>query len=112
MTWKFTSMSRTFSTSRIQRDVIQHHGHSGSNQKPASSFLAILKILSTGNGTQLRAAQLSTPGACSRPGTRVGGVALPNLTRDQAAERAALVTVNAYRIALDLTDGNGSPGER
>jgi aminopeptidase N len=39
-------------------------------------------------------------------------VALPNLTRDQAAERAALVTVDAYRIVLDLTDGNDSPGER
>jgi aminopeptidase N len=34
-------------------------------------------------------------------------VALPNLTRDQAAERAALVTVDAYRIVLDLTDGSG-----
>jgi aminopeptidase N len=39
-------------------------------------------------------------------------VALPNLTRDQAAERAALITVDSYRIALDLTDGNGGPGER
>lgn len=39
-------------------------------------------------------------------------VALPNLTRDQAAERAALVTVDAYRIELDLTDGTGGPGER
>ncbi|HEY6573939.1 MAG TPA: aminopeptidase N, partial [Mycobacterium sp.] len=39
-------------------------------------------------------------------------MALPNLTRDQAAERAALVTVDAYRIVLDLTDGNDSPGER
>jgi len=35
-------------------------------------------------------------------------VALPNLTRDQAAERAALVAVDDYRIALDLTEG----GER
>jgi aminopeptidase N len=34
-------------------------------------------------------------------------VALPNLTRDQAAERAALVTVDAYRIVLDLTDASG-----
>ncbi|WP_237573399.1 aminopeptidase N [Mycolicibacterium lacusdiani] len=32
-------------------------------------------------------------------------MALPNLTRDQAAERAALVTVDAYRIELDLTAG-------
>lgn len=39
-------------------------------------------------------------------------VALPNLTRDQAAERAALVTVDSYRIELDLTDGDGKPSER
>ena len=39
-------------------------------------------------------------------------MALPNLTRDQAVERAALVTVDNYRIVLDLTDGNGGPGER
>ncbi|OBY31550.1 aminopeptidase N [Mycolicibacter kumamotonensis] len=39
-------------------------------------------------------------------------MALPNLTRDQAVERAALVTVDNYRIALDLTDGSGKPGER
>jgi aminopeptidase N len=38
-------------------------------------------------------------------------VALPNLTRDEAAERAALVTVDNYRIVLDLTDGNGAPSE-
>jgi aminopeptidase N len=39
-------------------------------------------------------------------------VALPNLTRDQAAERAALVTVDSYRIVLDLTDGTGGPSDR
>jgi aminopeptidase N len=39
-------------------------------------------------------------------------VALPNLTRDQAVERAALVTVDKYRISLDLTDGDGGPSER
>jgi aminopeptidase N len=39
-------------------------------------------------------------------------VALPNLTRDQAAERAALITVDSYRIDLDLTNGDGGPGER
>ncbi|MCV7299424.1 aminopeptidase N [Mycobacterium barrassiae] len=38
-------------------------------------------------------------------------MALPNLTRDQAVERAALVTVDNYRIELDLTDGAGKPGE-
>ncbi len=39
-------------------------------------------------------------------------MALPNLTRDQAVERAALITVDSYQISLDLTDGNGAPGER
>ena len=39
-------------------------------------------------------------------------MALPNLTRDQAAERAALITVDSYRIVLDLTDGSGGPSER
>ena len=39
-------------------------------------------------------------------------MALPNLTRDQAVERAALLTVDSYQINLDVTDGNGAPGER
>ncbi|KCK06396.1 aminopeptidase PepN [Mycobacterium tuberculosis TB_RSA131] len=39
-------------------------------------------------------------------------MALPNLTRDQAVERAALITVDSYQIILDVTDGNGAPGER
>jgi aminopeptidase N len=39
-------------------------------------------------------------------------VALPNLTRDQAIERASLITVASYQIDLDLTNGNGAPGER
>ena len=51
-------------------------------------------------------------GFARAPGHYVGPVALPNLTRDQAVERAALVTVDNYRIELDLTDGNGKPGER
>ncbi|MBS1696024.1 MAG: aminopeptidase N [Actinobacteria bacterium] len=33
-------------------------------------------------------------------------MALPNLTRDQAVERAALVTVDSYHINLVLTDGD------
>ena len=62
MTWKFTSMSRTFSTSRIQREVIQHHGHSGSNQKPATSFLAIdQNPLGRRYGQNIRSAQLCAP---------------------------------------------------
>ncbi|KAA8961600.1 aminopeptidase N [Mycobacterium sp.] len=38
-------------------------------------------------------------------------MALPNLTRDQAVERAALISVTGYRISLDVTDGHGGPGE-
>jgi len=39
-------------------------------------------------------------------------VATPNLTREQAVERAALLTVGGYQIELDLTDSSGAPGER
>jgi aminopeptidase N len=38
-------------------------------------------------------------------------VAAPNLTRDQAQQRAALLEVESYSIELDLTDGTGQPGE-
>jgi aminopeptidase N len=34
-----------------------------------------------------------------------------NLTQVEAAERARLLTVDGYDIALDLTDGSGNPGE-
>ncbi|TVT60078.1 aminopeptidase N [Amycolatopsis rhizosphaerae] len=34
----------------------------------------------------------------------------PNLTRDQAKQRAELLEVESYDIALDLTDGRGGPG--
>ncbi len=35
----------------------------------------------------------------------------PNLTRDQAQQRANTIDVSGYVIDLDLTDGNGKPGE-
>ncbi|MFC7613576.1 aminopeptidase N [Actinokineospora soli] len=38
-------------------------------------------------------------------------MAAPNLTRDQARERAALLEVESYAVDLDLTDGLGQPGE-
>ncbi|MFE4501575.1 aminopeptidase N [Rhodococcus sp. NPDC056743] len=38
-------------------------------------------------------------------------MAAPNLTRETAAERSALLTVDNYLIELDLTDGNDAPGE-
>ncbi|MGW0247732.1 aminopeptidase N [Nocardia goodfellowii] len=34
----------------------------------------------------------------------------PNLTREQAIERASTVQVENYRVELDLTDGAGKPG--
>nr|WP_223205011.1 aminopeptidase N [Gordonia jinghuaiqii] len=37
-------------------------------------------------------------------------VTAPNLTRDQARERASILDVSNYQIELDLTDGNGAPG--
>ena len=36
---------------------------------------------------------------------------VPNLTREQAAQRAELIDVDAYAVGLDLTDGGGNPGE-
>jgi aminopeptidase N len=38
-------------------------------------------------------------------------VAVPNLTQEQAIERAALLEVDSYTVELDLTDGGGRPGE-
>jgi aminopeptidase N len=38
-------------------------------------------------------------------------VAVPNLTQEQAVERAALLDVDSYTVDLDLTDGAGRPGE-
>ena len=38
-------------------------------------------------------------------------MAVPNLTQEQAVERAALLDVDSYTVELDLTDGGGKPGE-
>jgi aminopeptidase N len=38
-------------------------------------------------------------------------VPAPNLTREQAQQRAGLLSVSTYDIELDLTDGRGGPGE-
>ena len=38
-------------------------------------------------------------------------VAVPNLTRGQAQQRADLFDVDSYTIELDLTDGGGKPGD-
>ena len=36
----------------------------------------------------------------------------PNLTRADAAIRAGLLSVHSYQVSLDLTDGEGGPGEK
>ena len=36
----------------------------------------------------------------------------PNLTREQAQQRARAVSVQSYDVTLDLTDGAGGPGEK
>jgi aminopeptidase N len=38
-------------------------------------------------------------------------VAVPNLTQEQAVERAELLDVDSYTVELDLTDDAGRPGE-
>src|SRR6476469_2399519 len=80
MTCQFAWMSRTCSTSRIHRLVIHAHGQIGSNQKSA---VAIHVILSCRD--------------------RLHSVAAENLTRDEARERARLLSVSDYDVLLDLT---------
>jgi hypothetical protein len=46
MTWKWVSTGRTCSTSFIQREVIQAHGHNGSNQKSAVTGVVDMGLLS------------------------------------------------------------------
>ena len=48
--------------------------------------------------------------ATSSPAHQAGSP--PNLTRADAAQRAATVQVKSYVITLDLTDGAGGPGEK
>ena len=39
-------------------------------------------------------------------------MAVPNLTRDDAAARAELLAVQSYDLSLDVTDGAGHPGDK
>ena len=48
----------------------------------------------------------------SSPRGKLPGVAVPNLTRTDAAARAELLAVQSYDLHLDVTDGDGHPGER
>ena len=101
-------MSRTFSTSRIHREVIQAKGQRGSNQKSAllsghiyPNLRRLVRSfpLTTGNKPGAPVSVGSPPGfgdmMPDMPGT--------NLTRDEAQTRARLLDVDSYTVELDLT---------
>src|SRR3954469_25019447 len=48
----------------------------------------------------------------SSPHGKLPDVAVPNLTRDDAAARAELLAVQSYDLSLDVTDGAGHPGDK
>ena len=62
------------------------------------------------SGAPVPAATSCRPGGAAGFADMLERVALPNLTRDQAVERAALVTVHSYQIHLDVTDGSRRSG--
>ena len=97
-------MSRTFSTSSIQRDVIQANGQAGSNQKSAL-LISAQPLPGAGHSRQSRATV--TAPARGWPVAGCNDLAMPgtNLTRDEAQARAALLDVTSYAIELDLTTG-------
>src|SRR3954468_14450920 len=133
MTCQCRSMSRTLAASSTQRLVSQAQGHSGSNQKSTRAFTGALCTASVIGAPR---SLIGAPGtarvsAASKSGRRpvvpdhsarhTGGkpssahgklryVAAPNLTRDDAAARAALLAVSSYDLFLDVTDEHGHPG--
>src|SRR4051794_11321055 len=124
MTCHRTSTGRTFSTSIIQREVIQAHGQMGSNQKSAMSrsdttqhpFEQWEMMRQPSHPPRGWASRGDVrPAAGGRPMAGSGpihhhddGGPVPgtNLTRDEAAERARLLDVGSYDVQLDLTTGD------
>src|SRR3954468_20866749 len=111
MTCQCGSRSRTSAASRSHRDASQAHGQIGSNQKSTrvltdhpnrSVPFDVPRV--TDSETSSHRTPLPT-----KPPERP--VTANNLTRDEARERARLVSGVSYDVALDLTDGAGSPGE-
>src|ERR1019366_3239009 len=75
MTCQVMASGRAFSTSKIQRDVSQVHGHTGSNQKSTGtrvreSFMVSIQTMS--RGSLARAGDGSVFGARVGEGRRVG----------------------------------------
>src|SRR4051794_40610173 len=135
MTCQCRSMSRTFCASMIQRLVSHAHGQSGSNQKSTRARTGELCTASVilGISSTLRVRSARTRWPVPIPGrtflfppwlTRhrsderrhvpssweAACVAVPNLTRAEAAARAELLAVESYDLQLDVTDGAGHPG--
>ncbi len=91
ITCQCTSRSRTFSTSSTQRLVIQAQGHSGSNQKS--------RVVAATAGSCPRNHAVQPPCAgWQDAGVKTDATAASNLTRDEARERAALLTVAGYDL--------------
>src|SRR3954452_23372406 len=114
-----TLMSRTCSTSRTVREVIQANGQSGSNQK-STSVAEVIPIWNPERAGVFRPTPASgargldpvtsaPSGASAWPLSRRGwqdrDMPGTNLTRDEAATRASLLDVTSYSIDLDLTTG-------
>ena len=123
MTCQCRSMSRTLAASSTQRLVSQAQGHSGSNQKSTRAFVGALCTASVIGSCSSRSvwpgvarrALLSAvrrgaavvpagrlfPGPAGRrsssPRGKLPGVAVPNLTRIDAAARAELLDVAELR---------------
>jgi hypothetical protein len=122
-----TSMPRTFSTSRTHREAIHAQGHSGSNQKSTGVLADVcsdLLLLGRGLSVSVILGAASSVNAIGRPCrsrmTRVRGAwhrplhsspwrheAVPpepggNLSRDEARERAALLSAEEYEVSLEL----------
>src|SRR4051795_5379425 len=129
MTCQCRSMSRTFCASMIQRLVSQAHGHSGSNQKStravtgavctASLILFVLlewlrRPEAAGVPARSQVPELGwhsqRPAPASGRHGKLPCVAVPNLTRAEAAARAELLEVQSYDLQLDVTDGAGRAG--
>src|SRR2546423_783472 len=115
MTCQRTSTGRVFSTSSIQREVIQAQGHSGSNQKSATSRDGasagelirestpgdLRLIPGAANRAIVQGSRQTIPSEVTRSRARVPGT---NLTREEPEERAALLDVRSYDVKLDWSN--------
>ena len=120
ITDQVTSTGRTFSTSIIQREVIHAQGHRGSNQNSAAlrsdmgltschpvAVTILERCTAAMRDRMVRRPQARPPDRRAHARTAPQGDPVPgtNLTREEAATRAALVTVDRHDVELDVTTG-------